>query len=240
MDWLELVAPSAAVLALLLVLALVVQSFRHGRAIRKLEVRLTEVGEASEPASLERLAELSQRAAKDSRSGGGGRVRWKPVLGFVAIVAVIAVAVAGAWWVLRSDSGSSTDQADGTTTEQQAPQQQPDPAVVPVTPPPLEAQAKAAYEVAVLNASGVPLAAADRVMPLVVAQGDQRGAIGDAPDGTSDLADSFVMYADGEEALGFNLANDLGIDRAIPLDGVTPDQIGNADAVVMIGIDLAG
>ena len=237
MDWVELVAPSAAVLALLLVLAVIVQSFRHGRAIRKLEARLAEAGGAAEPASLERLAELSQRAAKESRADER-RIGWKPVLGFVAVVAVIGVGIAGAWWVLRGDDGSAT-QADTATTEEQTPQQQPDPAVVPVTPPPLEAQAKAAYEVSVLNASGVPLAAADRVMPLVVAQGYQRGTIGDAPDGTEDLAESFVMYADGEEALGFNLASDLGVDRAIPLDGVTPDQIGNADAVVMIGVDLA-
>ena len=77
------------------------------------------------------------------------------------------------------------------------------------------------------------------VEPLVVAQGYQRGAIGDSPDGTDDLSESFVMYVNGEQALGFNLANDLGIDRAVPLDGVTPEDIGNADAVVVIGTDLA-
>lgn len=237
MDFVDLVAPSAAVLALLLVLALVVQSFRHGRAIRKLERRLIEAGEASEPASLERLAELSQRAAKDTRPGGR-RVSWKPVLGFVAVIAVIGAGIGGAWWVLRGDDGSAAE-TSGTTTQEEAPQEQPDPAMVPATPPPLEAQAKAAYEVAVLNASGVPMAAADRVMPLVIAQGYQRGAIGDAPDGTDDLSDSFVMYVNGEQALGFNLANDLGVDRAVPLDGVTPEDIGNADAVVVIGTDLA-
>jgi hypothetical protein len=238
MDFVDLVAPSAAVLALFLVLALVVQSFRHGRAIRKLEGRLIEAGEASEPASLERLAELSQRAAKDSRPGER-RVSWKPVLGFVAVIAVIGLGIAGAWWVLRGDDGSTAQTDAGATSQQQAPEQQPDPATVPVTPPPLEAEAKAAYEVAVLNASGVPLAAADRVMPLVVAQGYQRGAIGDSPDGTDDLSESFVMYVNGEQALGFNLANDLGVDRAVPLDGVTPEDIGNADAVVVIGTDLA-
>ena len=64
MEWLRLVAPSAAVLSLFLAVALIIQSIRHGRAIRRLEGRL-EAGEgAASRASLERIAALQQELAQ--------------------------------------------------------------------------------------------------------------------------------------------------------------------------------
>ena len=58
MEWLDLVVPSAAILALFGVVALVYVAIRQGRTIRRLEQRLAERGEASVEAPLQRIAEL--------------------------------------------------------------------------------------------------------------------------------------------------------------------------------------
>jgi hypothetical protein len=47
MDWLDLVVPSAAILALFGVVALMVVTIRQGRLIRRLEQRLADRREAS-------------------------------------------------------------------------------------------------------------------------------------------------------------------------------------------------
>ncbi len=59
--WLDLLTPSAAALAILFAVALVIQSIRHGRALRRLEGRLAEREGAGARVSLDRLRELQQR-----------------------------------------------------------------------------------------------------------------------------------------------------------------------------------
>lgn len=239
MEWLRLVAPSAAVLSLFLAVALIIQSVRHGRAIRRLEGRLEEGEGAASRASLERIAALQARSGTSSGSLHAPKPR--TLLIGLGILAAVLLAAAGTWWFLGRDDTPATAQQSGsqeqpaTTGATTAPP--PDGTSVPEDLPPL--QNKSQYEVAVLNASGVSLAARDKVQPQVVAEGYTGGYIGDAPDGTSDLKTSIVMYTDGNKQLGFQLAEDLGVERAIPLEGLTEDQIEGADAVVIIGQDLA-
>lgn len=243
MEWLRLVAPSAAVLALFLGVGLLVQSIRQGRAIRRLEQRLAEGEGRASRASLERIAALQTRASVSSgASPGGGRTRVL-VLGSVALV-VVVLAGAGAWWMVGRDGGDGDPAAQatqpGTTTAKTTTSGEPPPdgTSVPAEVEPL--QNKSQYEVSVLNASGVSQAAGGKVMPAVVAEGYTEGYVGDAFDGTTDLQKSIVMYTEGNEALGDALASDLGIDRAVPLSGITVDQVEGADAVVIVGLDLAG
>ena len=239
MEWLRLLAPSAAVLALFLGIGLLVQSIRHGRAIRRLEQRIADGEGAASRASLERIAALQARSGV-STGAAPGRSRVRPILFGLGAVVLAALVVTGGWWFLgRGDSVSAGPQAEdapaATTTNANPP---PDGTSVPTELPPL--QDKAQFEVAVFNASGVSRAAADKVLPTVEAEGYIGGLVDDAPDGTSDLKQSVVMYTDGNRRLGFQLAQDLGVERAIPLEGITEEQAGGADAVVLIGLDLAG
>lgn len=238
MGWLELVVPAAAVLALFLGIALLVQSIRHGRAIRRLEERLAEQGDAATRASLERIVQLQARASTSTGSAPRER-NLRPLLLGGAIALLVVVIGAGAFWFLsRGDDGDAAAQDTPTTqtTRTQAPPD--DGTTVPEELPPLEN--KSQYSVAVFNASGVQGAARERVRPAITAEGyADSGVTTDAPDGTSDLAVSVVMYSDGNKRVGQQLATDLGIERAIPIEGLTDEQTGGADAVVMIGQDLA-
>ncbi|MEO2140307.1 MAG: LytR C-terminal domain-containing protein, partial [Thermoleophilia bacterium] len=108
-------------------------------------------------------------------------------------------------------------------------------AVVPDDPPAI--QDRAAYTVAVLNASGVSGAARTTVAPKVETAGYRVGEVGDA--NAQDLATSVVMWRPGSQAVAQNVAKDLGITSAPPLDGVAADAIGDADVVVVVGKDAA-
>ena len=108
-------------------------------------------------------------------------------------------------------------------------------ASVPDDPPAI--QDRAAYTVAVLNASGVTGAARDVVAPKVETAGYRLGEVGDAND--QNLASSVVMWKPGKQAVAQTVAKDIGITSAPPLDGVASDAIGDADVVVVVGKDLA-
>jgi len=157
------------------------------------------------------------------------------VLGAVAIV-VIGLLGAGGWYLFIRDDGSggspttaqSTTQAStGTTTT--------DSGIVPEDVPPLAN--KAAYTVAVLNASNVTGAAANKVAPRVQADGYTLGVVDNAS--KQGLTESQVQYVKGRKEVGWNLAKDLGITRAVEVDSLAQGRIGTADAVVIVGTDLA-
>lgn len=86
--WLELLTPSAAALAILFAIALVIQSIRHGRALRRLESRVAEREGAGARVSLDRLRELQKRrrvaAAKDTDTEA------EPTVAGVAIPALVS------------------------------------------------------------------------------------------------------------------------------------------------------
>jgi hypothetical protein len=240
MDWLELVAPSAAILALFVVIGLVVVAIRQGRAIRRLEERLERVGEAATEAPLQRIAELQARHRVSQGSPGlRRRLRTGTIAGATALV---AVAVAGGlWYLLIRDDGSSAQAESPPATTASATDANPprpvDTTRVPDSVPLLDD--KGLYSIAVFNASGVTGAAGDVVAPALEMEGYRVPVVANPPDGATGRRESVVMWAKGKRRVAWNVAKDLGIERAPPIDGYTPEQVGNADAVVLVGLDIA-
>ncbi len=211
------------------------------------------------PASARAEARKGQRAPTSARSGSaaghgagppspGGTPggTHAPKGGNGALVALIVVAVAlvggGTWFFfLRGDEGTGSQSAatstttttgttgtDGTTTTDAG-------GVVPEDVPPVAN--KAAYTVAVLNASGVSGAAANRVAPRVQVAGYTLGVVDNAT--KQDLAVSHVEYVAGRQEVAWNLAKDLGITTAVPTGTLAEGRIGTADVAVIVGTDLA-
>ncbi len=73
MSWFNLLTPSAAVIAIFLAIALVIQSFRHGRQIRRLEQQIASSGLTAYDPTLERLKALSGLSDKKDRVRGRRR-----------------------------------------------------------------------------------------------------------------------------------------------------------------------
>ena len=98
---------------------------------------------------------------------------------------------------------------------------------------------KSSHTVAVFNASGIDGVAGDIVAPALENEGYQVPLVANPPDGDTDRQKSVVMYAQGQRKAAQNVAKDLGIRRAPPLDGYTEDQVGDADVIVLVGLDIA-
>jgi hypothetical protein len=243
-SWVDILLPGAAILALFGVVGLVIQTIRLSRAIRRFEERSAVGGGSATEVSLRRLQELQARMGGralhvDGESGGLLGRRFVVV---AAIVLVLALAAAGGWYfVLRNDGGGASTAASpeppaATTTKVATP---PSPAAatgrVPAHPPPLDN--KAAYTVAVLNASGVAGAAGNKVAPRVSLAGYILGPVGNAQ--IQDPSTSVVMWPKGRRNVAWNVAKDLSITKATPLDGVSTQGIEDVDAVVIVGLDLA-
>ena len=243
MEWLDLVVPSAAILAVFGVVALLVVAIRQGRAIRRIEQRLAERGEAAVEAPLQRIAELQARQALSS--GTPNLSRQIRTAGVIALVGLALVAAVGGVWYLfvRDDGGSAAadtpaETAGATTSGTTANPPKPvDQTLVPdvVTP----VADKSIYTVAVFNATGVPGAAGEITAPRLEAEGWSVPLVANEPDGVTGRQESVVMWSKGKRKVAWNVAEVLGIKRAPPVDGYTPDQYGNADVVVLVGLDLA-
>lgn len=243
MEWLDLVAPSAAILALFAVVGLVVVVIRQGRAIRRLEERLARTGDAAVEAPLQRIAELQAR--HQVSQGAPSLGRQLRVGGAIAVSALLLVAGAGGVWYLfargddaatpaaRADDPATTAAPTGTEAN---PPEPVDTAVVPGTVAPLGD--KSVYSVAVFNASGVTGAAAARAA-MLENEGYSIATIGDSPDGATDRQESVVMWTKGNRRVAYNVAKDLGIERAPTIDGLTPAHLNGADVAVLIGHDIA-
>ncbi len=243
MEWIDLLTPSAAVLALFFSIALVVQAWRHGRAIRRIEQRLISNGTAGADAPLERIVQLQQRittseGVRPRRSLGAGPPRGV-VIG--AAAAAVVVLGAGGWYFLIRDSAASgknpPGSSQGQTSTTDTTPVPPNPTQVPANPPDID---PGTVTVAVFNASGVDGAALNTVGPKLEQQfGYVLGKINNPPDGRSDLKISVVQWTKGKKVAAQNVARDLGIEVATPLEGVTAEQIDNADVLVIVGLDLA-
>jgi hypothetical protein len=236
MDWLQLLTPSLAILALFGAAALLVQSVRHGRAIRRMEERLTQSGgSAATQAALDRIAQLQARAVISQ--GNLPPPRRSLRLGVLggASVAVLALVGVGSWYLFFRDDGGHGSANTGTQNGRPPAVPAPSRNTVPATVAALDN--KANYTVAVLNASGVEGAARLKVGPRVSASGYQLGPVDNAA--VTDIARSLVMWAPGQELVAQNVARDLQITRITPLDGATAPNIGESDAVVIVGRDLA-
>ena len=239
MAWLDLVVPSAALLALFGVVALVVVAILQGRKVRRLEDRLADTGDAALEAPLQRIAELQARSAvSEGVPGAGGGLRAAGMAGLAAIVLIAAIG--GVWYLfVRDDGGTGATAAGGTTTtaSRTTPVEPPTPVdatLVPETVPVLAD--KSIYTVAVFNASGVQGAAGQVVGPQLQGEGWTTGTIANAP---STRDESVVMWTSGKKRVAWSVAKDLGITRAPRLDGLSSEDIANADVVVLVGLDLA-
>ena len=193
--------------------------------------RQAAAAKAAEKEARRSRGRASEAGADDADDSAGRGL----VLGAIAIV-VIGLLGAGGWYLFIRDDGSagtpttaqSTTQAStGTTTT--------DSGIVPEDVPPLAN--KAAYTVAVLNASNVTGAAANKVAPRVQSDGYTLGVVDNAS--KQGLTESQVQYVKGRKEVGWNLAKDLGITRAVAVDSLAQGRIGTADAVVIVGTDLA-
>ena len=243
MAWLDLVVPSAAILALFGVVALVVVAIIQGRTIRRLEERLAEQGDAAVEAPLQRIAELQARHAI-SAGAPSARVQLRTA-GMVALVALALVAAMGGVWYLflrggGGDAGAATATSAQTTTASNTTVNPPTPVdstIVPDTVPVLSD--KSIYTVAVFNATGIAGAAGDVVAPKLTLEGWSVPLVDNEPNGETGRKESVVMWSKGKRKVAWSIAKTLDITRAPPIDGYTPDQIGNADVVVLVGLDIA-
>ena len=172
------------------------------------------------------------------KSGGGNGA----LIALAGIVAIAVIAV-GVWFLFLRGGDSSTPATAGTSTTATSTtgttggtSTAPDTAsAVPTDVPPVAN--KAAYTVAVLNASGVSGAAANRVAPRVLAAGYTLGVVDNAAQ--QDLVTSVVQYVAGRKEVAWNVAKDLGITSAGPVDALSQGRIGTADVVVIVGKDLS-
>ena len=243
MEWLDLVVPSAAILAVFGVVALLAVAIRQGRVVRRLEQRLADRGEASVEAPLQRIAELQAREAVSSGAPAiSGQLR---TAGIVALVCLALVAAIGGVWYLfvRDDGGGgttadtptqTTTTAAGTTSNPPKPVDQ---TLVPADVP--ELPDKTIYTVAVFNASGVSGAAGEITAPKLTTEGWSVPLVANEPNMETGRQESVVMFTKGKRRVAWNVANALGIERAPPVDGYTPDQYANADVIVLVGLDIA-
>lgn len=242
MEWVDLVAPSAAILSLFGVVALVVVAVRQGRHIRRLEERLSRSGDAADEAPLQRIAELQARAAhSEGTASAPGREGQLRAAGVVALVAVaLVVGIGGVWYLFVRDDGGGTPTADtpaATTDAAQTTANPPEPVdttLVPDEVPPVAD--KTVFRVAVFNASGIQGAAGEVIAPQLQNEGWTTEPIANAP---SIIDESVVMWTGGKRRVAWNVAESLGITRAPPIDGLTSEDIDNADVVVLVGLDLA-
>ncbi len=242
MDWIDLVAPSAAILSVFGVVALIVVAIRQGRQIRRLEDKLERTGDAAVEAPLQRIAELQARhGVSEGTPSGVGRDQLRTAGTIGVVVLVLLVAIGGVWYLfIRDDGGTTTAAGDPPRTQTTrtattpAPEQPVDATLVPDEVP--DVPDKTLYTVAVFNASGVQGAAGDGVAPDLQNEGWTTGTIANAPT-TRD--ESVVMFTEGNRKIAWAVAEQLGIKRAPPLDGFSAADIGEADVLVLVGSDLA-
>jgi hypothetical protein len=242
-EWLDLVVPSVAILAFFAAVALIVTAIRQGRQIRRLEERLARSGDAAEDAPLQRIADLQARHATSSTGPSPDVQRQLRMGAVIGVSALVLVALVGGVWYLfiRDDGGSATADSGRTAAGNQptrtAPAAPPpDQSLVPDEVPQID---KSAHTVAVFNASGIDGVAGDVVAPALENEGYQVPLVANPPDGDTDRQKSVVMYSRGQRKAAQNVAKDLGIARAPPLDGYTDDQVGDADVIVLVGLDIA-
>ncbi len=209
--------------------------WRRQGMIKALEGRQAAAAGMSSPVASDRLMALRKRSTTsqgDLAVSAGSR----RLAGIIAafIIVILLGGFAGYWFVMRDQPGTSTTAAAGGIVGKGP--LGPDPATqVPSDPPAISDHA--AYTVAVLNVSGVTGAAATTVAPKVETAGYRVGDVADAP--SKNQLTSVVMWKPGQQAVAQNVARDLGITQAPPLDGIAMSKIGTADVVVVVGKDLA-
>lgn len=253
MSWLNLLTPSAAIIAIFLALALVIQSFRHGRQIRRLEQQIASAGLSAYDPSLERLKTLSGLSETTPAPDTAPRA---PIASrrtqIIVAVVVGALIVAGLAWVVVSRNNSSSNASasaksttrptttthtatkTGTTTTKPA-STSPCANATPVSSP-------SATTVSVYNGSGVVGAAGKVVGPKLSSVGYALGTIGNAPTGMASVAVTSIQYVTKANlGAACSVATALGVASAhvAPLTLIPASTAGNAGVVVLVGKDIA-
>lgn len=237
----------ALAVAAVLMIILVAVVYRLGRRISRLERRLAERGEGAEEASLRRIAELAAQA-EGAAGVVSSRRALRPALIITGVVVVLAVA-GGAVWTLALGGSDDQPQAkgqgnerpttegtdtSGATTTGTATSASAVPAEVPPVIDPSQ------YNIAVLNGTEIPGAAGDGVAPLLEAEGYTIPLLDDVSSDQKGMDTSVVMWnGDDNRQMAQRIATDLGVTRATELEGLLPENIADADAVVVVGLDLA-
>ncbi len=237
----------ALAIACVLMVSVVVVVILQARRISRLEDLLAERGESADEAPLRRIAALQARdEVSEGITAPGGPFPLRPVLAVGGTAVVLVLAIVGVYFfVTGGDDGSGATattagaRTDAASTRPATTTPGPKAAsTVPADIPPLDDASE--YTVAVFNASGVSGAAGNGVTPRLTLEGFQVPITTDYPNGVTDLPQSVVMYAgDENQAAAWNVADLLGINRTPPLEGLTPDQTGGADVVVVVGLDTA-
>ncbi|MGD9694548.1 MAG: LytR C-terminal domain-containing protein [Thermoleophilia bacterium] len=244
MDWLDLVTPSAAILALFGVVAVIVVAIRQGRAIRRLEDRLASTGDAAEDAPLQRIAELQARQKISEGGTGGLRGELRTGLVVLASALVLVAAIGGVWYLFIRDDGDGGTAAGGATTEQATtqagttgnPPEPSDESLVPADPPaPSDPSAVAVMVWNATERNGFAGETATRIM----GEGFTNVDTDDAPDAEKGRAESVVIWFRGNRDAARYIASVLSIKKAAVADGITQDQVGGDGVVVILGEDLA-
>lgn len=228
--WLDLLTPSAAAVAILVALALVVVALRQGRAIRRLEERVADTDGAAARISLDRLQSLGRRA--------GETTRVNPATAAAVLIGAGVLGSAGWYFFMRDEPAKSASKTTTTTSNPDAtPLKQvrtaPNPDPKPLVPN------KAAFKILVLNGSGVDGAAGGAVTPVVASMGYATAPADNATQ--RDLQQSVVVELPGKGNVADNVAKDLGITKLMGQDGVVPAayDLTGIDAIVVVGKDLA-
>jgi hypothetical protein len=257
-SWLNLLTPSAAILALFLGIALVIQSIRHGRQIKRIEQQISTAGLASYDPTIDRLKELSglseQRGstapataavARARRTPGTPRDR-RPLI--IAGIVIAVLVVAGIAWALLARSGSSS--AASTTTHAQTHTASSTHPATTTTPTSTQASSvcsgvapfgsPSSVTVTVLNGSGIAGAARDVVSPKLSGVGFNIGAVSNAPT-TGNPTTSIQYVAKADIPAACSIATTLGVPQAnvTALTVIPTAQAGTSGVVVVVGKDTA-
>jgi len=253
-SWLNLLTPSAAIIAIFLAIALVIQSFRHGRRIRRLEQQITSAGLTAYDPTLERLKALSGLSDKKDRSAADADGR-QPIASrrtqvIVATVVALLIAAGVAWAVTsRNSSSPAKPSASARSTTKPTPTHKTTSTgtstthvvtascatATPVTSP-------STVTVAIYNGSGVAGAAGNVIGPKLTSVGYSLGTIGNAPNGVSNAPVSSVQYVSRSDLdAACSVATALGVAPAhvTALSLLPASQAGSAGVVVLVGKDIA-
>lgn len=258
MSWLNLLTPSAAVIAIFLAIALVIQSLRHGRQIRRIEQQIASAGLSAYDPTLERLkalSGLSEKPASKPASAGAGRQPIASRRAQIIVAAVVAVLiVAGIAWAVSSRNSSSSAKTITTTktatkpaktrtaTSTGATSTTTTPAVAASCATAAPISSPSAITVSVYNGSGVPGAAGKLIGPKLTSIGYSLGTVANAPNGETNATVSSVQYVTKSDLdAACSVATALGVPpgHVTALTLMPESQAGNSGVVVLVGQDLA-
>jgi hypothetical protein len=253
-SWLNLLTPSAAIIAIFLALALVVQSFRHGRQIRRLEQQIASAGLTAYDPSLQRLKTLSGLSESKPAGGEAGRQPIASRRTQIVVAGVVgALIVAGVAWIVvaRNNSSSKASASAKPTTHTATTHTATSTGTTTTTTRPAAAltcanatpvSSPSATTVSVYNGSGVVGAAGKVVGPKLSSVGYTLGTVGNAPTGVSNAAVSSIQYvtkSDLDAACGVATALGVAAGHVTSLSLLPASQAGNAGVIVLVGRDIA-